>query len=262
MELLEYWKIIRKRLWLIVLLMVVSGASTVYYSLQQVPLYRTTTTLFLNPAPGQVLPYQMTQSVQSLASTYAELLRTWSFTQLVAQEMGDGTTPGEVLDAISTHYVPDTQFFKINATHADPEKAQKLANVAAQVLITENIARQQAQQQQIQAQRDPVKELQRQHLQELQQSLQDELEYYGQQIEGLQAQIAELESKPWPEEIDQRILSLRQDLSHKQSLRVEVLSSLAQTQAALATSEGTTSVDTAVVVDEALLPTVPLPRKT
>ena len=261
MELLEYWKIIRKRLWLIVLLMVVSGTSTVYYSLQQVPLYRTTTTLFLNPAPSQVLPYQMTQPVQSLASTYTELMRTRSFAQYVAQEMGDETTPGEVLGAISTHYVPDTQFFKISATHTSPEKAQKLVNLTAQVLITENIARQQAQQQQIQAQRDPVKELEREQLRELQQSLQDELEYYAQQIEGLQAQIAELERKPRSEEIDQRILSLRQDLSHNQSLRVEVLSSLAQTQASLAASEGVQSVDTAVVVDEATLPIEPLPRK-
>jgi non-specific protein-tyrosine kinase len=261
MELLEYWKIIRKRLWLIVLLMVVSGSSATYYSLQQVPLYRTTTTLFLNPAPGAILPYQMTQPVESLASTYAELLRTRSFAQLVMQEMGDGTTLGEVLKAISTYYVPDTQFFKISATHTNPEKAQKLANITAQVLITENIARQQAQQQQIQAQQDPVKELERQQLRELQQRLQDELEYYGQQIEGLQAQIAELESRPQSEEVDQRILSLRQDLSHNQSLRVEVLSSLAQTQTALATSEGAQSMDTAVVVDEALLPT-PLPRKT
>ena len=262
MELLEYWKIIRKRLWLIVLLMVVSGASTVYYSLQQVPLYRTTTTLFLNPAPSQVLPYQMTQPVQSLASTYTELMRTRSFAQYVAQEMGDETTPGEVLGAISTHYVPDTQFFKISATHTSPEKAQKLVNLTAQVLITENIARQQAQQQQIQAQRDPVKELEREQLRELQQSLQDELEYYAQQIEGLQAQIAELESNPPSEEVDQRILTLRQDLSHKQSLRVEVLSSLAQTQTSLTANDGVLSMDTAVVVDEALLPTGPLPRKT
>ena len=38
-----------------------------------------------------------------------------------------------------------------------------------------------------------LKELERQQLQELQQNLQSELDYYGQEIEGLQAQIAELE---------------------------------------------------------------------
>jgi capsular exopolysaccharide synthesis family protein len=188
-------------------------------------------------------------------------MRTRSFGQLVAQEMGDGTTAGEVLGAISTRYVEDTQFFRISATHANPEKAQKLADTAAQVFIAENIARQQAQQEQIQAQEDPVKALERQRLRELQQSLQDELDYYGQQIESIQAQITELESNPRSEEVDQHILALRQELINNQSLRVEVLSSLAQTQSSLSSSEGTTSVDTAVVVDKATLPSRPLPRK-
>jgi len=262
MELLEYWKIIRKRLWLIVLLMAVSAASATYYSLQQVPLYQTTTTLFLNPAyPSPLLPYYVARSAETLASTYAEFTRTQSFGQLVAQAMEDGTTVDEVLGAISTRYVPDTQFFKISATHANPEKAQKLANITAQVFIAENIARQQAQQQQIKAQQDPIRELGRQRLQELQQSLQDELDYYGQQIDNLQAQIAELKSSPPSEEADQRILALREELIRNQSLRVEVLSSLAQTQASLASAEGAPTVDTAVVVDEASLPTKPLPRK-
>jgi succinoglycan biosynthesis transport protein ExoP len=262
MELLEYWKIIRKRLWLIVLLMAVSAASATYYSLQQVPLYSTTTTLFLNPAsPSPLLPYYVTLSAKSLANTYAEFMRTRSFGQLVAQEMGDGTTAGEVLGAISTRYVEDTQFFRISATHANPEKAQKLANTAAQVFIAENIARQQAQQEQIKAQEDPVKALERERLRELQQNLRDELDYYGQQIESIQAQIAELESNPRSEEVDQRILALRQELINNQSLRVEVLSSLAQTQSSLSSGEGSTNVDTAVVVDEATLPSQPLPRK-
>jgi non-specific protein-tyrosine kinase len=263
MELLEYWKIIRKRLWLIVLLMAVSTASATYYSLQQVPLYRTTTILFLNPAmPSPLLPYYVTLSAKSLANTYAEFMRTRSFAQLVAQQMGDETTLEEVLGAISTHYVEDTQFFKISATHADSEKAQKLADTAAQVFIAENIARQQAEQEQIQAQQSPAKELERLQLQELQQSLQDELDYSGQQIESLRTQLTELESSPPSEEMDQRVLALRQELINSQSLRVEVLSSLAQAQASLTASEGARHVDTAVVVDAAPLPIAPLPQQT
>jgi uncharacterized protein involved in exopolysaccharide biosynthesis len=91
--------------------------------------------------------------------------------------LGDETTLEEVLGAISTRYIEDTQFFKISATHADPEKAQKLTDTAAQVFIAENIARQQAEQEQIQAQQNPVKEMERQQSAGLQQSLQDELDY-------------------------------------------------------------------------------------
>ncbi|MGA9349023.1 MAG: hypothetical protein WBW48_09490 [Anaerolineae bacterium] len=82
-----------------------------------------------------------------------------------------------------------------------------------------NIARQQAQPERIQAQEDPVRALWRQRLRELQQSLQDELDYYGQQIENLLAQITELESSPRPEEVDQHILALRQELINKSGHR-------------------------------------------
>jgi succinoglycan biosynthesis transport protein ExoP len=262
MELLEYWKIFRKRLWLIMLLMAVSVASTIYYSQQQVPLYRTTTTLFLNPAaPSPVLPYQTTRTVDSLANTYAEYMRTRSFADLVAKGLNSPMSEGEILQALSTQLVAETQFFRISATHSNPQRAQALANTAAQVLIAENLARQQAERQQIEAQRDPAKVLERQRLTELQKTLQDELAYYGDQIGNLQAQIAELQSKPQSDENDQSILNLRQELIRNQSLRVDVLSSLAQTQASLASNTESTAIDTAVVVDAAPLPTEPLPSK-
>jgi capsular exopolysaccharide synthesis family protein len=137
-----------------------------------------------------------------------------------------------------------------------------LANTAAQVLIAENVTRQQAQKEQIQAQQNPVKELERQQLRELQENLQNKLEYYEQQVKDLEAQITELEGRSSSEEVDQRIMALRDELIRNESLGIEVLNSLAQTQAALAASEGVQSMDTAVVVDEALLPTKPLPRNT
>lgn len=132
-ELREYARVIWRWLWLIALGTLVAGGVAFIVSRQQVPLYQTTTTLFLNPSP--VLPYRVTQPMESLANTYTEFMRTRSFAQLVAQEMGDETTFDEVLGAISTRYVNGTQFFKVSTTHANPEKAQKLANTTARVLI-------------------------------------------------------------------------------------------------------------------------------
>ena len=62
------------------------------------------------------------------------------------------------------------------------------------MFIAENIARQQAEQEQIQAQQDSMKELEQLRLQKLQQNLQNKLDYYDQQVDDLEAQIAELES--------------------------------------------------------------------
>ena len=263
MELLEYLKIIRKRLWLILLLMIVAGAGAAYYVRQQVPLYTTATTLFLNPvSPSPLLPYQTAASAQSLANTYAEFMRTRSFASLVAEELESSVSEGEVLGSISSDLVRETQFFKVTATHADPGVAQALANTAAQVLIAENLARQQAQRQQLEAQRNPANVLEQQRLTELQETLQDELSYADDRITNLEAQIADLENRPPSEEIDQRILSLREELVRHQSLRVDLFGSLAQAQSALARFDTTTNaiVDTAVVVDFAQLPARPRPR--
>lgn len=264
MELLSYWRIIVKRLWLIVLLVAISAAAATYYSQRQVPQYSSSTTLFLNPQTQSVLlAYQAVANAQTLADTYSAFMSTRSFAGRVAQDLDFPMAEGEILGALSSSLVPETQFFKIRAVHTDPQKAQILANTAAEVLIAQNIARQQAQQQQIDAQRDPARTLQQQRLTELQQSLQSELAYYADRIAGLQAQVDELETKPPSAEIDQRILALREELINYQSLRADIYGSLAQTQLALASSEVSDAfVDTAVVVDPAPLPTAPQARQT
>jgi capsular exopolysaccharide synthesis family protein len=264
MELLEYWRTLKKRLWLILLLVVIAVAGAIYYVQQQVPLYSTATMLFLNPiSPSPLLPYQTTASAQSLANTYVQFMRTRSFAGQVAEALAFPMSDGEILGAISSELVPETQFFRISVVHRDPQVAQVLANTAAQVLIAENLSRQQAQREQIAAQRDPAKLMEQERLTELEKTLQDELSYADDRIASLQQEITDLQSKPPSAEIDQQILTLRAELLTLQSQRVDLFGSVAQTQAALASIEevSNTLVDTAVVVDPAPLPTRPQGRQ-
>ncbi len=262
MELLAYWKIFRKRLWLVLLAGVLGTGGAIYYAQREIPLYSTTTTLFINPAaPSAVLPYQTTRSVESLANTYSEYMRTRSFARLIANELTVVMGEGEILNALSTQYVRDTQIFRITATHPNPQAAQTLANTAATVLIAENSARQRTEQGQIQEQTDPARILERQRINDLISVLNDEISYYNDQIQSLEAQITALQTGPASSDTDQSILQLRQDLITARSSRVNVLSSMAQAQAGLAQSTQTLAapVDTAVVVDEAPLPLSSLP---
>jgi polysaccharide biosynthesis transport protein len=262
MELLGYWKIIRKRLWLIILLLLIGGAGVAYYNQQLVPQYRTTTTLFLNPGVASpLLPYQAGNSMQSLANTYVEFMRTRSFAQLVAEESGIPLSQSEILRALSTQYVPDTQFFRITATHPNPQAAQLLANTSADVLIAENTARQQAAQQQLSEQRTVDPEVQT--LVDLRRSLEEELSLYENQIRTTQAQINDLELRGPSEWNNQRLAALRQELLSLQSARANILTSLTQAQASIVDSQpetATANLNTAVVVDAAPLPALPLPR--
>ena len=114
MELLQYWKMARKWWWLILLSTLLCGAAGIFYAQRQTPIYTTTATLIINPAaPSALLPYTTDSTVQALASTYSEYMRTRSFAQLVATQMGEGISADEILDALSVRFVEGTQIFRI-----------------------------------------------------------------------------------------------------------------------------------------------------
>ncbi len=157
MELREYVTILRRWVWLIALGTLLAGGTAFIVSRNIEPVYRSSTMLFLNPAASSpLLPFSLSLSAEDLARTYSESMRTWSFAELVAQEMGGGVTPDEVLSAISTRHIPRTQFFEVSAINTDPGEAQKLANTSARVLVTKNIAHQRERQEQQQQIKGPL----------------------------------------------------------------------------------------------------------
>ena len=234
MEFLNYWNVIRKRLWLIVLLMIVGGSAMGYYVYQQPPRYSSTTTLYMNPAFADTVLTYSYDGTQSLARTYSEFMKTSSFADEVARQSGIGVGAAQVLGAISTQYVETTQFFRITATYSDPQVAQKLANTAATVLIAENIARQQAEQEQRQAQSAPNPE--RDRLIEVRANLQQEIDLYNGQIATLQSQLDRLKGEPQSALNDQEILNIQQQMVNVHSLRMSAMTGMADTQAAITTS--------------------------
>jgi capsular exopolysaccharide synthesis family protein len=268
-ELLAYWRVIRKRLWLIILLMLLAGGSTAYYANQQPLVYQASTTLFINP--GQVSPmlpggvdFTGRNNLQSLVSTYSELMVTRSFVEQVVQEMDTPVSAGEVRSALSKKYVHGTQFFRILATHKDPLIAQELANTAAQVLIAKEVQRQQSQQEQIADQLNQAPTAEQQQIAELIQSLQAELNYYNDRIQAAQDELVQFENaRQAGEDVDdERLGELVELLPNLRYARIDVQTRLADAEIQRASLiEATTQpVDTAVVVDAAMVPTSPIPR--
>lgn len=255
-SILEYWRVVRKRLWLVLILALGGSFASGYISLQAAPQYRSATTLFLNPAAANpLLPFQSTKTVQSVANTYIEFMRTRSFAGLVAEQSGLAMTPESILDALSTQYVADTQFFRIIATTPNAQMSQVLANTAADVLIAQNTARQQAEQAQIQSQHSQNPEMKR--LIDLRDSLQSQIDLYNDRIGQLQSQLQDLQLRQASERTDQRIGALQQELLGLQAAHSQTITSMAQAQSSLAANDTSTTapVDTAVIVDAALLAT-------
>lgn len=262
MELLQYWKIIRKRLLLILLLVLLGAGGAAVYIRQQVPVYRTTTTLFVSPSTlGSVLSQQLSYSIGALASTYTHYMRTTTFAQLVVDNMPVAVTTDDVLKALSAGFERDTQIFRISATHTNPEVAQMLANTTAQMLISANAERQRSEQEaRASAQLSPQTELRRQQMEDLVDVLQEELQYYEDQIRLLESELTVVQGGPSSAENEAHVLQLRSQLLSYRNDRVTVLRSLADSQAALTNmvQEAPADVDTIVVIDEAPLPRTPI----
>ena len=263
MNLHKHWNIVRKRLRLIGLLMIVAAAISGVYTLQRPQVYRTATTLYLPPkAASALLPFDASpyaRDGEGLTHIYAEYMSNRHFGEVLAHQMGDGTTASEALKAVSGQPVPDTPFFKITAVHTDPVQAQKLANTTARTLLDGVLARQQTVEERT-AGADQLLALEQQRQRELQANLQDRLAYYDEQIASLNARIDDLLNGPRSEEQDQRTSALRRELVRYENLNADVLDSLTRLEVTMAGETDTSNATGASVVDEAPLPGSPLPR--
>jgi capsular exopolysaccharide synthesis family protein len=270
MELLSCWHIIRKRLWLVLLLPLLSAGSTLLYIYEQVPHYQTTVTLFVNPAqvspsvPGVSEGFTVSdiQNAQALIQTYGVLIHTRSFVQQVAQEMHMPIPENEVQQALSSTYAVNTQFFYISATHTNPEAAREMANTAAQILVAREEQRQQSQHAQIEHQLQQAPATEQQHLDALIQALQAELAYYDHHIQLAQSELTQLQNarQAGTHVDDARIRELLEQVPDLRYSRIDVQTRLADAEmkrASLDTLEAQ-SRTAATIVDQALLPTIPI----
>jgi len=269
MELLQYWIMIRKRLWLIIIFVIVALVGAGYYVFSQVPQYRTSTTLAMSPAAlNSAVTYQMENRLIPMANTYTEFMKARSFAQLVGEQLKTQTLPiqpteDEIMAAIITQYIQDTQLFRITTTFRDPVVAQALADTTAQMLINANLERMRAEQAALlAAQLDNSRVQERDRLLELNNVLREELTYYEDQIQGLQQELTVLRNGPQSSQTESKALDLRSEMLTLRSERVKLLASLAEAQNALLTetSKNNAQVDTVVVIEAALLPLEPLAR--
>jgi capsular exopolysaccharide synthesis family protein len=245
MELFEYWKVISKRLWLIILLVLACVSVAVAYGESEERYYRTSTTLFINPvADNPMWPHHGTDGT-TLAEDYATFVRSGQFANLVAQDPSIPLSKEAVRSSLVTEYDPDSQYFFITAEHPDPQIAQDLANTAAQLFVAENAARLQSQQQQMEPRMAPLMPSDREQLFQLQSVLQDELTYINEQIRSVQAEIAMLQDQARSERLNERVASLINEMFGLRSLRADVLANMPTS-----------------IVEPAPLPVAPVPSNT
>src|SRR5438874_4207578 len=126
MEIRQYFKILRKHWWAILLICAISGAYSFYLSLQQRPIYRATATIAINPqSPNPLISFSAQDSAQGLVPTYAEVIKGDAFAGLIVAALKLPDVNEDIVRAaVSVEGVPNTVLFRINAVSDRPDYAQ------------------------------------------------------------------------------------------------------------------------------------------
>lgn len=128
-ELQDYIRIVRKR-WMTILLttLIVVGLSALYTA-TATKQYAAKTQFFVSVsgADDSSALQQGGTFVQQRVKSYAELFKTQKVLAPVAEELGGGTTAGDLGGKITVTTPPDTVMLEAAVTDADPERAQEIA---------------------------------------------------------------------------------------------------------------------------------------
>ncbi|WP_432662611.1 Wzz/FepE/Etk N-terminal domain-containing protein [Wukongibacter baidiensis] len=140
MDLRQCFKIIRKRIWIIALVTIISvavGAILSYFVLQ--PEYETYTTLIVNKPNSHepVIQYSDVLLSQKLVKTYGEIIKSRKISKKVIENLSLNITSQQLAQKITVTPVKDTEIVQIKVTDTNPKTAKEIANELADVFIND-----------------------------------------------------------------------------------------------------------------------------
>ncbi len=236
MELVKYWRVVQKRLWLIALLMIAGGVVSGLAGWREQPEYESTALLVLNPAvPAGYVFLVQNQVASSLADSYNALMHSQSFGEQVATELNHAFSAAEVVGGISTQLKPNTLFFNVTGRSSSPQRAQQLVNGVIKVFITANAD------QQKKASNQGVGSIKS----AMQQRLEDKLAYFTDLNKSYQDRIKDLEGQPPGKDRNDELFQLRGQAITLQEAETQAITALATVDSSTAPT------NTAVVIDAA-----------
>lgn len=143
MELKQYWRILRKRLWLIAACVLLATATTGVYSfffIQKV--YQAQTKLIVNQSTVDDTKYGLNYSVLNanlkMVDTYKEIIKTPAIMKKVAEQYPDlDLTAEELVAKVSVSAVNETQVMTLTVQDHSYNKAVEIVNGVSRVFKQE-----------------------------------------------------------------------------------------------------------------------------
>lgn len=141
MELRRYWMLAYKRIWLIVLCVVLAITGSLGASWLKTPMYEATSTLRISStATRSASNYTDLLAGQRLALTYAQLLTEAPVLEEVINKLGLSMTTKQLASMIRIQTVRDTELIRITVQGADPVVIQSIANAIPEVFVRQDQA--------------------------------------------------------------------------------------------------------------------------
>lgn len=132
MQLRDYFRILFKRGWIIILVAVISSTSAFIFSRLQTPIYRST--VMLNVWPAR-LDYGLQQTIQGLLRNYAGTIASRDSATEVVDRLQLDITPEQLLSKITVTPIQEDYVIQIDADDEAPDIAQQIAQTTAEVFV-------------------------------------------------------------------------------------------------------------------------------
>jgi succinoglycan biosynthesis transport protein ExoP len=239
MELRQYFNIIKRWWWLLIVGMIIPMSISYHFLSEQPALYQAKVTLMVGTTLQQASPDpNLMRTSTSLAQAYTVLVKRRPITQAVIQRLNLETSPEDLARQITAWISPEAQLLEIMVTDANPQAAALIANALADELIRQSPG--------------SLEESQRQ-----QAFVQAQLAQLGEKITNVEEDIRELEdslatltSAAEIEEAQQRLSGLQEVAANYRSTYASLLQSLIDSSA-----------NVLRVVEPAIEPTFPVSSK-
>lgn len=128
-------RLLWRRRWLILAMVLIASGSTAIFSKLQTPVYSATSTLVVNQPASDRSSFEVVQANQAYARTLAHLIGSRNVADRVAPRLSFAVTPASARDRMSFSPVNETQLIEVSAEHPVPQRAQELANVWASSFV-------------------------------------------------------------------------------------------------------------------------------
>lgn len=138
MEIKQYFRILLKRLWIVMLMPLAAAAASAYASFYLIaPVYESNTTLYVisrQSDANPVLAYNDLLAGQQLVKDYREIIKSRTITSAVIESLKlEDMSPEELADKISVNSKNDTRIIEIRVQDGNAERAKEIADKTAEV---------------------------------------------------------------------------------------------------------------------------------